>query len=237
MLVDRAQEVLESATEEDIAFAVYMSERLKQMEHQIAQCFKISYDEYQNIMCGDVVVDHITYVKRSHRKWRTLARRVGIAVMAILLVLCLSVQGMADSLRNAILRIFTDKTPIHVTSSFYNRYDDLHGCIVPTVLPCGYEILYYARAANNVLLITYENKEGQQIKYFCYPKGVLANQNNKCAEDHSIETKFGIAHVCHSGSKQAVYLSIDDANVEMYFDLVLIDEEIRYIIEGMTCIR
>lgn len=237
MLIDRAQEVLESATEEDIAFAAYMSERLKQMEHQIAQCFKISYDEYQNIMCGDVVVDHITYVKRSHRTWRTLAKRVGIAVMAILLVLCLSVQGLADGLRNAVMRIFTDKTPVHVASSLYNRYDDLHGYTVPTVMPCGYEILYYARAANDVLLITFENKEGQQIKYFCYPKGVLTKQNNKYAEDHTIETKSGIARVCRSGSKQAVYLSIDGANVQMYFDLVLLDEEIRYIIEGMACIR
>ena len=217
---------------------------IQQLNCDLADKLHISYDEMMKIMADNLLVKRVVFQKRSRFSfltntncWKESIKHVGFAAMAVLLVLFLSVQGMADSIRESILRIITGQRAVHVESIVYDRYDDLHGYIVPSSMPAGYEPDYYT-TTENMLYISYINDAGEQIQYYYYPQGASASYDNERAKHHVISSKFGQSHVwCAENGRTTVYLLIESAYVQMDFDGAMTDAEIKQVIDGLSRVQ
>lgn len=234
MLIDRIKELSKKATEDDLAEAEFLAQRLKRMDQEIARRFGISLETYRMIMNGEVKVDHITYTARPRRQWKAVAGQTGIAAMAVLLVLLLSVPGMADSIRASVLRVFTSHEAVRVESVAYDRYADLQGYVVPSLMPSGYASNYHT-TTGDMLYMSYVNGAGEQIQYYCYPRGASASYDNEHAAHHVIESKRGTIHVWNAESGHTTaYLLVGEAYVQMDFDTSVTDREIQQIVDGLN---
>ena len=235
-MIDRIRKVSKRATNDDLAQAEFMAKRLKHMEQQSARRFGLSYETYRMILNGEAEVEHITYTVRPRRQWKTVISHISIAAMALLLLLCLSVQGMADSLRAYILRVFSGQKAVQVVSVTYDQYADLQGYTVPTLMPSGYRSSAYI-ATDDRLYMSYVNETGEEIQYSYYPLDATASYNNAHDKHRVFNSKFGTVHVRQAQSGQTTaYLLVNGAYVQLDFDLPATDDEIQWIVDGLNCL-
>ena len=206
----------------------------------LAEKLHVDEQDVFDIIEGKIIVDRVIFQGRTkpdaqrHMDFQKCLKRVGIAAMAVMLILCLSVQGMADSLRSSILRMFSGQKAVHVESITYDRYADLTGYIVPTMMPSGYTTNYHTTTAD-MLYMSYINDAGMQIQYYYYPCGASANYDNEHAEHHMVDSKFGTIHVWIAESGHTtVYLLVGEAYVQMDFDTAVSDGEIQRIVDGLN---
>ena len=233
-MIDRIRKVSKRVTNDDLAQAEFMAKRLKHMEQQSARRFGLSYETYRMILNGEAEVDNITYTVRPRRQWKTVIGYISIAAMAVLLLLCLSVQGMADSLRASILRVFSSLKAVQVVSVAYDQYAGLQGYTVPSLMPSGYVSSDHT-ATSTMLHISYVNETGEEIQYSYYPLDAAASYDNEHDKHRVFNSKFGTVHVwqVESGRSTACLL-VDGAYVQLDFDIAATDDEIRRIVDGLN---
>ena len=211
-----------------------------EFNHKLADKLHVSDDQMFDIVAGRIEVRRVifkSYPNRGcdgHARLKQNIKRCCVAAMAVLLVLFLSVQGLADSFRESFLRIFSTKQAVHVETVTYDRTADLAGFIVPSMLPRGYVLDYRSTSSNNILYIKYKNGEGLNIEYYFYPQGATVSYDNERAKHHVIDSKFGAVHVWKTNSGHTTaYLLIEDAYAQMDFDGSVTDAEIQQIINGL----
>lgn len=206
----------------------------------MAEKLHIDEQDVIDIVEGKIIVDRVIFQDRAkpnaqrHMGLQKGLKRLGIAAMAVMLIMCLSVQGMADSLRASILRVFAGQKAVHVESVTYDRYADLTGYVVPTMMPSGYTSNYHTTTAD-MLYMSYINDAGRQIQYYYYPCGASAHYDNEHAEHHIVDSKFGTIHVWKSESGHTTAcLLVGEAYVQMDFDTDATDGEIQKIVDGLN---
>lgn len=206
----------------------------------LAKKLHVTDDEMLDIMTGKIIVKHVVFENYlrvnyfQHARVQQYVKRGCIAAMAVLLVLLLSVPGMADSIRASVLRVFTSHEAIRVESVAYDRYADLQGYVVPSLMPSGYASNYHT-TTGDMLYMSYVNGAGEQIQYSCYPRGASASYDNEHAAHHVIESKRGTIHVWNAESGHTTaYLLVSEAYVQMDFDTAVTDREIQQIVDGLN---
>lgn len=206
----------------------------------LADKLHITEKELGDIVEGKITVKRIQLQYREssdsqiHIQVKRSIKSVGIAAMALVLILCLSIPGLADSVRESLLRIFTGQKAVHVESVAYDRYAELQGYVVPSLMPSGYASNYQT-TTGDMLYMSYVNGAGEQIQYSCYPRGASASYDNEHAAHHVIESKRGTIHVWNAESGHTTaYLLVGEAYVQMDFDTAVTDREIQQIVDGLN---
>lgn len=182
-----------------------------------AALFHITENEYQDILSGNRKVSRV-FIKNTRVPIRVI-KYASLAAMGILLFLCLAINGFADNLRGSLISVITRTQSNVVTNINYEKYPDLTGQLLPTVLPSGYEcISYTSPGTSGLIYAVYVNDRHNTIEYFYYPYQATANLGNEHTSYRHIKCDYGDAYVGSTDQGGTMlYMTIDTSFIQLFF--------------------
>lgn len=236
---EEPRNLIDGLTEEEIQEASGYVASLLYAQKETAKRLKISDGEMKDILNGDREVSHIVYKRswpnRRHIVAQTL-KTSGIAVMAVLLLLCFFLRGFAEGVRITLLNTFIRPQSTRVETVVYDDdKEELTGVVLPADLLAGYRFTTHTRpTGSDMVHAVYTNGRGEKINYYYYPSGATASYDNEYSNAYTLSFPRGTLHVVRpDAGNTIVYFLFDTAYIEIDFEANVSDDDLIRIANGV----